>query len=131
MCVKTLLTIHRNMKVRPNPNFQSISHIGSTMDAFFSDPDIARAYEEVRKSGYFKVGDPEQWKAQIKHSYDDKGIKLPTWIHPFAISYPPVDSNDRSGGREAPMRINSKSGPNGPSLGTQCQDLCGLKHREP
>lgn len=29
------------------------------------------------------------------------------------------------------MRVNLKGGPNGPTLGSQSQDLCALKHKEP
>jgi hypothetical protein len=51
-------------------------------------------------------------------------------IHFYTMEYPPIDSNDRTGGIKAPLKIDLKSGPNGPTLGSQRKDLCSLRSKE-
>jgi hypothetical protein len=128
------------MKTKPAPDFKSIAHVGSKMEQFFSKPEIVDAYNQVVKTRLFrfpqgsemvrKVLGPD-WDLLPGGGYIRRDGGSPNYDHLFTFEYPPVDSNGRSGGLSAPMRVNTKSGPNGPSLGTQKQDLCALKHTTP
>lgn len=139
-CVKTLLTIHRNMKTSPKPDFRSIAHVGTEISTFLSEPRIRKAFEKVCKTRLFRFPQGHEmvrrvlgpdWELLPGGGYRHLPDGKPNYDHLFTFEYPPVDSNGRSGGLSAPMRINSKSGPNGPSLGTQAKDLCALKHTAP
>jgi hypothetical protein len=128
MCVKTLLTIHRNMRCKPEPNLDSIAHVGSSVDSFLGKEPFRQAFDAVCESRKFRFTRPEGlWK--IHESFVIKDPKFP--LHFFTMECPPVDCNDRTGGITAPLRVNTASGPNGPTLGTQSLDLCALKHTEP
>jgi hypothetical protein len=127
------------MKTSPLPDFKSIAHVGTKVEAFLGEPSIKEAYEKVVETHLFrfpqgskmvrKVLGPD-WEVLPGGGYRFKDGK-PNYDHLFTFEYPPVDSNGRNGGLQAPMRINSKSGPNGPSLGSQGKDLCALKHTAP
>jgi len=79
-----------------------------------------RFYNETTKVGVIRREYP------IGESLDDESL-ITSEGHPYVFECPPTDCNPRSGGKTAPLRVNLKSGPNGPSLGTQAQDLCALK----
>jgi hypothetical protein len=128
------------MKTKPTPDFASIAHVGTSVEKFLSEPRYREAYETVCKTRLFRFPQGHEmvrrvlgpdWDLLPGGGYIHRPDGDPNYDHLFTFEYPPVDSNGRSGGLSAPMRINSKSGPNGPTLGSQEKDLCALKHKTP
>jgi len=54
MCIKTLFTLHRNMKTKPDPNLASMRHIGTGVDQFLSDQKHAEWFDAVCESKKFQ-----------------------------------------------------------------------------
>lgn len=55
MGIRTLFTLHRNMKVKPRPNFASIRHVGTELETFLSSSNNAMAFRRVCESRLFEI----------------------------------------------------------------------------
>lgn len=135
------------MKVKPNPDFASIRHIGTKWEDFISIQSHKDAFDIVMKSNIFKTPskiddielldkiDPNRPNVRFFNETTRLGIMEREYPssegHPYTFECPPTDSNPRTGGVDAPLRVNLKSGPNGQSLGSQAKDLCALKCTHP
>jgi hypothetical protein len=125
-CTKVLLTIHRNMQVRPKLDLNSIQHKSKDIDAFITK------YQDVIQT---VMSDSRMNLTPFEEQFTYEG---PYWktemsksrYNPFTCD-PTVDSNDRTGGCEAPLQVTWKGRSNGPSIGSQFKDLCALKKHEP
>lgn len=123
--IKTLFTLHRNMRVKPNPNFNSIRHVGTPVGLFLGIAEFGAAFSKVCESKLFLI--PDRCSIKLPGGYKPQPKETESI---YTFEYPPVDSNSRWKGLDFPLRVNLKGGPNGPTLGSQPEDLCALKHTE-
>lgn len=118
---KVLLSIHRNMVSYPKLDVSSLYHKSGSVKKF-----IIRHKEDIDKVLKHPIFNLKPFgKTLIKSNRYWKTVLSLKRYNPFTVD-PTVDSNDRTGGFEAPLQISLKSRSNGSCLDSQKGDSCSL-----
>lgn len=118
---KVLLSIHRNMISKPKLDVSSLYHKSGSVKKF-----LIRHKKDIKKVLKHPLFNLKPFgKTLVKSNRYWKTVLSLKRYNPFTVD-PTVDSNDRTGGFEAPLQISLKSRSNGSCLDSQSGDSCAL-----